>query len=170
MNESVYFEWLSRQVASTSNPNPARTYSLLLEQMHLKRFEWFIPNDDNRVEDGKELRYEFMNGPAELHETCSFLEMLIALSRRCSFEASYGDPSEWFWHLANNLGLREYTDEVMMDDGPREVRYILDRVVNRGYDYDGFGGLFPLNNAEKDQRKVELWYQLSAYLLEGNGP
>lgn len=168
--ESDYFDWLSRQVSSTTNPNPARTYRLLLEEMHRKRFIWFVPNDDNRVEDGKELRYEFMNGPGEEHDYCSFLEMMIALSRRASFQAYSGDPMEWFWHILDNIGLREYSDERFMDLGGGEVRYILDRVVDREYDSNGHGGLFPLDKAREDQRKVELWYQMSLYLLEGHGP
>lgn len=168
--EGDYFDWLVSQVGSTTNPNPARTYYQLLEQMHLKRFIWFIPNDDNRVEDGRELRYEFMNGPSEGDEYCTFLEMLIALSRRVAFEASYSAPIEWFWHLAENLGLRKYNDEFMMDGEPLEIRYILDKVVDREYEKNGHGGLFPLHRPEQDQRKVELWYQMSSYLLEGHGP
>ena len=31
---------------------------------------------------------------------------------------------------------------------------------------DGFGGLFPLKHAKKDQRKVEIWYQLQNWLME----
>ena len=38
--------------------------------------------------------------------------------------------------------------------------------VERRYKRSGEGGLFPLKNAAKDQRKVEIWYQLSSYLLE----
>ena len=172
MNEQSYFEWLYSQVASRSNPNPQRTYWLLLEEMHNKRFSWFVPNDDNRVEDGLELRYEFLNGPGESEEYCSFLEMLIALSRRVAFESiTDDDPMEWFWHLVDNLGLRELNDEALMDrDLNRHIRATLDSVVDRRYDKDGHGGLFPLDEPEKDQRKVELWYQMSSYLLEGKGP
>lgn len=167
--EGDYFNWLYSLVASTSNPNPSRSYFQLLEMMHTKRFTWFIPNDDNRVEDGLELRYEYRNGPLETEDCCSFLEMLIALSRRAGFETDQ-DPAEWFWHLTDNMGLRQYSDEVFMDSEPGEVRYILDRVVDREYDRNGHGGLFPLQNPSGDQTKVELWYQLSSYLLEGQGP
>lgn len=167
--DESYFNWLVSQVASVSNPNPARTYYQLLEQMHLKRFDWFIPNDDNRLEDGRELRYEFMNGPSEDDAWCSFLEMLIALSRRAAFQ-SYSDPIEWFWHLVENLDLRQFSDENFMELESRQIRHTLDVVVSREYASDGQGGLFPLKNPPKDQRKVELWYQMAAYLLEGNGP
>lgn len=171
MNEQAYFEWLYSRVASRSNPNPQRTYWLLLEEMHNKKFSWFVSNDDNRVGDGLELRYEFLNGPLESGDHCSFLEMLIALSRRVAFESMNDDPMEWFWHLVNNLGLRELNDEALIDrDLTHYVRNTLDIVVERRYDKDGHGGLFPLDRPEKDQRKVELWYQMSSYLLEGKGP
>ena len=169
--EGEYFGWLYGQVASLSNPNPQRTYWLLLEALHSKRFYWYIPNDDNRVQDGLELRYEFMNGPSESGDFCSFLEMLIALSRRAAFESTNDDTMEWFWHLMDNLGLREMNDEALMDgDLVRHIRQTLDNVVERRYDKDGRGGIFPLARPEHDQRKVELWYQMSSYLLEGQGP
>lgn len=168
--ESAYFDWLCGLVSSTTNPNPERSYTLLLEQMHRKRFIWFVPNDDNRVEDGRELRYEFLNEAVEEDEVCSFLEMLIALSRRVCYEASWGSPLEWFWHLSDNLGLRQYNDETFMEIDPLEIHYILDRVVDRAYGRNGHGGLFPLDHPKFDQRKVELWYQMSSYLLEGHGP
>lgn len=171
MNEQSYFEWLYSRVASRSNPNPQRTFWLLLEEMHKKRFSWCVPNDDNRVEDGLELRCEYLNGPLESEHYCTFLEMLIALSRRVAFESMDDDPMEWFWHLVANLGLRELNDEALTDrDLTLHVRNTLDIVVDRRYDKDGHGGLFPLDKPEKDQRKVELWYQMSSYLLEGKGP
>lgn len=167
--EGAYFDWLVGQVSSRSNPNPARSWVILLEQLHTTPFDWFIPNDDNRIEDGCELRSEFINGPFESDGRCSVLEMLIALSRRASFE-SYSTPAEWFWHLMSNLDLAKYTDEVYMDLDSNEVDHILHRMINRRYDYDGLGGLFPLREPTQDQRQVELWYQMSSYLLEGQGP
>jgi hypothetical protein len=44
------------------------------------------------------------------------------------------------------------------------VDEILERVIGRTYRPDGRGGFFPLRYAEKDQREVELWYQLNAYV------
>ena len=39
-------------------------------------------------------------------------------------------------------------------------------VIDRDYDASGFGGIFPLRRPAEDQRKVELWYQAAAYILE----
>jgi hypothetical protein len=39
-------------------------------------------------------------------------------------------------------------------------------VIWRTYDRRGHGGLFPLQRSNRDQRRVEIWYQLSEYLLQ----
>lgn len=167
--DEQYLEWLYSQVASVKTRTRSRTYWNILRQLYCKEFAWFVPNDDNRAEDGRYLRYEFVE---ELgldmeedwfHLPCSMLEMMIGLSRRLSFEAE-GEPRWWFWHLMGNLGLHELNDAVEYSE--EEVDEVLDRVIWRTYLPDGRGGLFPLKHAEQDQTRVELWYQLSAYLLE----
>lgn len=170
--DETYFEWLYSQVAPVSLKNPRRTYWRLLKQLHTKQFVWFIPNDDNRVADGKDLRAEFLNEMdiSERDEDwmaleCSVLEMLIGLSRGVAFIDLEGQsPSHWFWLFLDNLGLRSYVDAQSRDD--MEIDEILNRLIFRNYDEDGRGGIFPLRNPEKDQRKVELWYQANYYVIE----
>lgn len=169
--DELYFQWLYRQVGE-DGPNDANTHWKLIRQIYRKEFVWFVPNDDNRVEDGLELRFEFIDDygleevdPAWLSVGCSMLEMLIALSRRLSFEAE-GEPREWFWHMLENLKIASNNDQFF---GPRSARRIdeaLDNVIYRTYARNGRGGLFPLVRPQYDQTEVELWYQLSAYLLE----
>ena len=177
MNEILdeeYFEWLYSQVASAKLKNPARTYRSLLGQLYVKEFVWIIPNDDNRLEDGRDLRHEFIieQGLEHVSEQwldmgCSMLEMLIGLSRRLSFEAE-GEARDWFWHLMDNLGFMHLNDRDWSEEHEGFVGEILDTVIWRTYMPDGHGGLFPLRHPEEDQRDVELWYQLSAYILELN--
>jgi hypothetical protein len=172
-----YFEWLYGQVAAVRNRNPARSYWALCRQLYAREFVWFVPNDDNRVEDGKELRIEFMNeqdpGPADpawMELGCSMLEMLIGLARRAAFQD--GDNTiEWFWRFVDNIGLTDYTDEVMeRDRGTQiDVEVALEQVIFRTYAPNGVGGLFPLQHAREDQRGVELIYQLYAYINEVMG-
>lgn len=168
--DELYFRWLYSQVGNVKLKNPARTYWTILRQLYTKEFVWIIPNDDNRLEDGRDLRKEF----AEAHELndvdpnwmdigCSMLEMLIGVSRRLSFEDD-GAPAEWFWRLMENLHLKICTDKSKYSAGM--VDEILDDVIWRTYRRNGRGGLFPLKHANGDQREVEIWYQLSAYLLE----
>ena len=170
--DDQYLTWLYSQTGSVRLRNKARTHWSLLRQLYSKEFVWLVPNDDNRVEDGRDLRYEF------LHETghtradrswlsmgCSFLEMLVALSRRLAFEDD-GDPKVWFWHLMDNLELRQYTDRDYDDVAAELVDEVLDRVIWRRYAENGKGGLFPLRHPKEDQRKIEIWYQLSGYMIE----
>jgi hypothetical protein len=120
--------------------------------------------------DGRELRYEFIEeenidsvDDEWLNLGCSMLEMLIALSRRLSFDAE-GEPRAWFWHLLKNIGLDHLTDDQPYSEG--DVADVLETVIWRRYNADGSGGLFPLKNAQQDQKKVEIWYQLAAYLQQ----
>lgn len=171
--DEQYLKWLYHQVASVRLKNPARTYWALLRHLYTKEFVWLVPNDDNRVEDGRDLRYEFIEDhdiqpdPDWLDMGCSMLEMLIGLSRRLAFEAE-GEVRDWFWQLLENLDLQRFNDAYYSGGNPKStvVDETLDTVIFRTYDVDGRGGLFPLNDTNEDQREVELWYQLSYYLRE----
>ncbi len=166
--DELYLKWLYSQVA---NPRARRrTHWKLLREMYTTEFVWLIPNDDNRVEDGRDLRHEFLTEAhiCEVNDDwmalgCSFLEMAIGLSRRLSFETENSE-SWWFWTLMENLDLKECTDQ---SDIPEQViASRLNAVIWRTYDANGRGGLFPLANSMRDQRTVEIWYQLQTYLLE----
>lgn len=168
--DESYFKWLYSQVANPHARNPRATHWQLCKILYKKEFVWIVPNDDNRIEDGKDLRYEFVDAqrlqnvdPSWVNLPCSMLELLIGLSRRFSFEAE-GEPARWFWEMMDNLELSRYHDR--RDYSEDEVDEVLERVIFRTYSYSGKGGLFPLKNPEKDQRNVELWYQMSAYILE----
>jgi len=171
--DELYFVWLCDQVGDSKVKNPARTYWRVLKLLYEKEFVWFVPNDDNRIEDGKDLRYEFVDqtglkdvDPNWIQLGCSMLELMIALSRRLAFEAE-GEPRDWFWELMKNIGLGGYTDDrIPTRYSEKNVDEILDRVLWRTYKRNGSGGLFPLKDPKEDQREIEIWYQLNAYLLE----
>lgn len=164
-----YLTWLYGQVAEVRTRKSPRTFWDLFRQLFSTEFAWFIPNDDNRAEDGRALRHEWVTETgAAVDENwvtlgCSFLELLIGLSRRLEFETGQG-VQYWFWHLIDNLGLRVYHDRSNFK--PEEVDDITSAVIWRTYDRNGNGGLFPLRRSRKDQRRVEIWYQLSEYLLQ----
>ena len=173
--DELYLTWLYSQLGSVKLKNHSRTYWSLLRQLYTKEFVWLIPNDDNRVEDGNDLRYEFVDEQriANVDRNwmglgCSVLEMMVALSRALSFEAE-GEPRVWFWHMIENLELSMMTDAVYKsspDLVAAEVDEKLNVLIWRTYAPDGSGGLFPLKHPNYNQRDVELWYQLNAYLLE----
>jgi len=170
--EELYFRWLYGQVANVRLKNPARTYWELCKQLHATPFVWWVPNDDNRALDGCELRYEFVEyegiNDADanwLGLDCSIFEMLIALSRRLSFDAE-GEPRGWFWFLLGNLSMAKINDLKYNDGYALGITETLDRLNQRTYLPDGQGGLFPLRNPDEDQRNVEIWYQWCSYTLE----
>lgn len=170
--DELYFTWLYSQVADTRIKNPARTYWRMLKVLFTTEFVWYVPNDDNRMEDGRDLRCEFADrerlkdiDSSWMNLGCSMFELLIALSRRLSFEAE-GESRVWFWEMIDNLGLRGFTDHASFKD--EFVRDILNVVIFRTYSSTGEGGLFPLQKECVDQRRVEIWYQMSAYVLERN--
>lgn len=160
-----YYIWLTKKI---SIPN-GKSYLDLFERMHNLEFIWTVPNDDNRVQDGIDLRGEFLEirGGGELildGATC--LEVLVALSRRMAFIADGGHRStQWAWTLLKNLRLHRFSDPVTSDRMKR-VDDILHDLVWRNYHADGRGGFFPLQNPEVDQTKVEIWHQLNAYVSE----
>ena len=173
--DGAYLEWLYNHFGIVQNRNPERSYWQLARQLYTTPFRWFVPNDDNRFEDGRALRPLFLESTGyQLHDPyglwlaldCSVLEMLVAFSQRAAFESD-GSPAEWFWRMLNNLGLDSYSDNIYEVSIAEEVEEVLERLNSRRYEATGEGGLFPLRHPEHDQRIVELWYQLQAYLLEG---
>lgn len=168
--EELYFQWLYGKVAPVQVSNPSRTYWGLFKKLHTKQFYWIIPNDDNRAEDGRALRLRFLDEEKEpppddswMELGCSMLELLIGVSERLAFEGD-GEVEKWFWELMENLELEQYNDN---SGFPEEVvEEVLDDVIYRTYEEDGRGGLFPLKEPDQDQRGVEMWYQLNAYLME----
>lgn len=171
MDES-YFLWL----CSLVDHDPEKDYSELLKELHSIEFSEqtakLIPNDHNRISDGLDLRDRFCKDEDVpysewMDEPCTFLEMLIGLSYRME-DTMGGDYDSWFWVIIENLDLDGMSNEAYSDlgDSKRMIDEIISDVLKRKYSKDGSGGLFPLKEPDKDQRKVEIWYQMSAYLVE----
>jgi hypothetical protein len=162
-----YYEWLISQI---DIPNNNRTYNDLFDLMHHSEFVWTVPKDDNRVQDGLDLRTEFRNyffnkprgklllgGP-------TMLEILVSLSRRVAFIAG-SDAPHWAWRLIKNLRLNKMHDELTKERATK-VDEILYAIIWREYQPNGRGGFFPLTWPKEDQTKVEIWYQMQAYVNE----
>lgn len=170
-----YFVWLYSQVATPDIQDPELTYWRLLKQLYARPFVWFVSMDDNRVGDGKELRLAFLRHEGLRRSDvdrnwieigCSFLELMVAMSSRLQYQL---DPDSslayWFWeHLMQNIGLHDFNDAAGFEHC--DVDEVLNRVIFRQYESDGTGGFFPLQHPEQDERGVELWAQLSAYVIE----
>lgn len=165
-----YFLWLCGLVNGVDG---GENFCELLRALHDKEFIWSVPNDDNRAVEGRNLRerfcdeirgvYIFDNFPEEV----TLLEVLIALAYRCESQVEDTTMLEWFWKMVSNIGLSEITDDVFYNMGvPDYVDETLNNILYRRYHRNGRGGLFPLKRSKKDQRKVELWYQMNEYLVE----
>ena len=158
-----YWDWLIKQIRIPPN---TKSYNDLFDQMHQMEFVWMVPNDDNRLQDGLDLRGEFLRGkPNTLDvEGVTFLEVLVALSRRVAFTAG-GDADFWAWRLIKNLRLNKMSDP-LTEANVNRIGDILYSVIWRTYQRNGQGGFFPLVHTMEDQTKVEIWYQMNAYVIE----
>lgn len=170
--DEKYFNWLYEKVRPVEMVDLDQ-YTKVSVLAHKIIFDWTVPNDDNRAAEGKELRYEFMeelgiHPPPDkewMGIDSSIFEMLIALARRCDFIVEIGLHG-WFDIFMKNLDLSFYNDENYIPSYESRVIRRLNKFNVRSYKPNGKGGLFPLESPRTDQRKVELWYQMSAYMAE----
>jgi hypothetical protein len=169
-----YFRWLIRNYVGDLS-----TYKFLLEQMFRKAYYYTVDRDENRAEDGLYLRDLYLEDHPNVDASavpegpCSFLEFLIGLSVRLSVLLADGEPvppHEYFWELVSRLRLTDYTDDTYRyDDTVFMVDLTMTDYMDRKYDKCGIGGLFPLAPPCKNQRRVEVWYQMHSYLLQNPG-
>lgn len=170
--EEIYFTWLTDRVDFDFGRSTGASYRGLMEILHEKEFVWLVPNDDNRLEDAMALRHQFLEetgitNPGNLLmgvPPLSVLEVILGLSLRCAFNGG-GYPPHWAWRLIENLDLHNMSDPITRRKAER-IEDILETFIYRNYEPDGVGGLFPLTHPNDDQRKVEIWYQMNAYLDE----
>ena len=166
-----YFDWICLKVVG-----PIIHYRRLLRRLHDTPFIFSLPMDENRMEDGIDLRYRFGSevGIPDVEIVnrldifpCSVLEMMAALA--IEEEAIMDDPdlgnrtSVWFMSMIENLGLLGMTDqrynEAYVDE---RIRVLL----LRQYAPDGRGGLFYIKGCDEDLRGIQIWYQMNWYLNE----
>lgn len=167
-----YFKWLYDLVRG-KRYSKSMSYEKLLMRLHDTEFIYSLLMDENRAEDGVDLRYRFGDEYDCLNEVdshltgpCSVLEMMVALALRCEehimYDPSYGDrTSQWFWGMIVNLGLGSMTDERFDRDF---VDKTIDVFLRREYEPNGEGGLFTIKDCKFDLRAIDIWYQLNWYL------
>ena len=171
--ETYYVDWLREQAVGQD-----RSYDKLLDFLYNTPYFHTLPMDENREEDGIELRYIFGNEECISNDDissgldsgrgCSMLEMMVALARRCENQnindMEEGEqPERWFIVKITNLGLRGFDNEHF---DLREARTVVDRFLAHRYSYYGDGSLFSVCRPRYDMRKTDLWYQAMWYFSE----
>lgn len=169
-----YFLWLGSLVDVDWD-----RYSELLYILDHIEFRWSIPQDESRATEGLMLREEFYNASNHIEDwvlfldtPCSVLEALIPLSRRMDSlltDEFKGDRSRvWFWEFIENLGLRPYDNNRiktrLYDNCDYDIQTIINRWLDREFDFDGTGSIFPVPGAVGDQREISTIYQMYNYV------
>lgn len=172
-----YFRWLVDIVCHDQYKPYRRSHRRMLQYLFERDFDLFIIDADfNRAEDGINLRSRFgddlllpekdvkryLNGP------CSVLEMMVGLAVRCEThimsDSSAGNRTgRWFWEMVSNLGLDDLNDQ-NYDECAADLA--IDGLINRDYRRDGKGSLFWVKNSREDLTRVEIWYQMCAYMSD----
>ena len=166
-----YLVWLCSLVVNQERDRRLHRSEKMLRSLFYEPFYHFIPNDDNRAAEGQGLRDTYLSDTRlpkrklnrqSYFRTCSILEMLIALSERMAFELfnpmKMPDPdvTGCFWEIIDNLKLKPNQSNAA----------IIYKLNKREYMESGLGGMFPLEDPREDQRAVEIWYQMMAYINE----
>lgn len=109
---------------------------------------------------------------------CCLFEVIFCLADTLSgmFEDDEKGTEHFFWVLIRNAGFALYDDEDLDNIGTQVEEYwqrCIKRVLERSYDDNGRGGLFPLEWVEdyrddrktySDRRFISLWQQMNDWV------
>lgn len=154
----------------------AISYKKLLSCLHMITFRCEMRSDENRAEDGVDLRWRFAVDTGRenqndwirdcLEGPCSVLEMMVALAIRIE-ETIMDNPAlgdrtgQWFWGMITTMGLGAMNDN---NFDKKSAGNIVNTFLDRQYKSDGDGGLFRIRGVDVDLTKVDIWTQLCWYL------
>ncbi len=174
---STYIEWLVKDKLGLTDKQ-WKTYNFLINSLSKIEFIWIHPLDENRANDGLELRNQFsdetglyLDSSSGLPSKCSMLELLAALSikveNRIMRNVDLGDrTSKWFLMMIDNMGCTDITNKNWKYDDENYIRSVCKAIIYRDYKSNGEGGLFPLKNESKNWKNEEIWSQCMAFLRE----
>lgn len=154
-------------------------YSTLIYILQDMDFVWVLDRDSGRSSDGLALREEYYHQTFDdwvmlWEKSCTVLEALIGLARTMDamlIDENTSDRTRvWFWEFIRNLGLKKYTNQyietLFVEEREFDIQSIVMVWMNRDFDVDGTGSVFPLKNPRRDQREETMIYQLNSYILE----
>lgn len=176
----LYLVWLINLI--NADNYKGKSYIKLCSLLNKVPFEPVIKLDENRLSDVQSLlRETYIQSQSDWYRLTnddimelpiwpvSFLELIISLAMRIDLDFmreinGIDNTRIYFWVLVRNLGILEFDDEHWGEDAIISVVNRLNIVQERKYDFNGNGGLFPLENAEMDQRNVQIWNQLCQFV------
>ena len=176
----LYLVWLLNLI--NADNYKGKSYIKLCSLLNKVPFEPVIKLDENRLSDVQSLlRETYIQSQSEWYRLTnddimelptwpvSFLELIISLAMRIDLDFmreinGIDNTRIYFWVLVRNLGILEFDDEHWGEDAIISIVNRLNIVQDRKYDFNGNGGLFPLENAEMDQRNVQIWNQLCQFV------
>lgn len=153
-----------------------KRYSKLLRLLFETPFYCTLEEDESRLEDGRFLRKDVIEHghlgrlENEIDDIrISVLEVILALAVRMDSEY-IGDPchpypENIFWELVTNLGFRLFHNGNFKE---RESDEILDNWMNRKFERNGEGSIFPLRYTRRDQTRIPIWGQMNEYIRQKN--
>lgn len=176
MNEE-YLNWLCHFLGILDiSVHPNNILLRTLHDIEFKLSDPVIGHDENRISDAYSLRGDYLDEnpdddiPDIFVSGPSVFEVLVAFALRIDDDIMYDGnlrASKWFWEMISNLKMLDFTDDTLdISWDVRDVTSIVDVWMNRRYDFNGNGGIFPLRHSEYDQREIELWYQMGMYFEE----
>ena len=164
-----YLQWLYNFIGNYSG------YTKLLEYLYQVDYIWIIPMDENRANDGLNLRNRFCDlyhlDGSQLEnifgsKPCSMLEMMIALSIRIEDDFMGTENSNniprWFWSMIHSLGLQFNRDEHFSQE---KADSIILQFIEHRYSSDGRGSLFYVPMRNVDFRNLQIWDQMNQWLI-----
>lgn len=168
-SDDAYFDWLVDKLDGAD-------YICLFEFLHSIEFVPVLSEDLNRSNDGAYQRWIFHEETGEDvpssewgEYSCSVLEMMSSVSdamHDMMYEPDNGSSSAfWFHILLDNLKLYKMTDAYFYKhrNASEECLDIVEKLLNREYDRDGIGSMFPMPGETEDMRNKEIWYQMNSY-------
>ena len=137
-----YFQDLKQLVGNSEN------YDHLLRGLYEREFYSPLQLDESRASYGLWLRKRFVDNEhcADLGP-CRLLEMMIALAEQIDTHNEMTGKERiqrYFWMMIENLGLLGFTDFAWGPGMQNSFTNRIDILLDRKYDNDGIGSLFPL--------------------------
>ena len=174
---NMYIEWVcSERLNLDKDEYDDLLY--LIRTLNEIEFTYMVPLDENRASDGLALRSDFtydtgryLDKSSGLLPNCTVFEMMAALAYKCESSIMYNYkkglcPKRWFYIMLKNLGIYDCNVGNWNVETSDYIYNCVHKMLFRQYKKNGEGGLFAIKNPKIDQREVDIWKQMNAFLNE----